>query len=152
MWTKEQRAQFLTLMSRTRFPTGYVSSNVRRQTDNNGLKGLKTHDYHVIIEDILPIAVISSLEKGPGLAIIRLGLILKRMSMHVLDPSNFDNLKEEVVEVLCLLEREFAPTIFNISMHLLVHLEHELEYCGPIRNRWMYPIEQYMKVMKNVWL
>ena len=61
--------------------------------------------------------------------------------MHVLDPSNFDNLREEVVEVLCLLEREFAPTIFNISMHILVHLEHELEYCGPIRTRWMYPIE-----------
>ena len=149
VWTKEQRAQFLTLMSQTRFPTGYVSSNVRRKTDNNGLKGLKTHDYHVIIEDILPIAVISSLEKGPRLEIIRLGLILKRMSMHVLDPSNFDNLKEEVVEVLCLLEREFAPTIFNISMHLLVHLEHELEYCGPIRTRWMYPIERYMKVLKK---
>ena len=48
--------------------------------------------------------VISSLEKGPRLAIIRSGLILKRMIMHVLDPSNFDNLRGEVVEVLCLLE------------------------------------------------
>ena len=149
VWTKEQCAQFLTLMSQTRFPTRYVSSNVRRKTDSNGLRGLKTHDYHVIIEDILPIAVISSLQKGPRLAIIRLGLILKRMSMHVLDPSNFDNLREEVVEVLCLLEREFAPTIFNISMHLLIHLEHELEHCGPIRTRWMYPIERYMKVLKK---
>ena len=75
VWTKEQRTQFLTLMSQTLFPTGYVSSNVRRKTDNNGLKGLKTHDYHVIIEDILPIAVISSLEKGPIFVIIRLILI-----------------------------------------------------------------------------
>jgi hypothetical protein len=58
VWTKEQCAQFLMLMSHTRFPTGYVSSNIRRKTDNNGLRGLKTHDYHVIIEDILPIAVI----------------------------------------------------------------------------------------------
>lgn len=141
MWTKQQCAQFLTLMYRTHFPTGYVSSNVRRQTESNGLRDLKTHDYHVIIEDILPIAVISSFEKGPRLAIIRLGLILKRMSMHVLDPSKFDNLREEVVEVLCLLECEFAPTMFNISMHLLIRIEHELEHCGPIRTRWMYPIE-----------
>ena len=71
------------------------------------------------------------------------------MSLHVLDPSNFDNLREEVVEVLCLLEREFPPTIFNISMHLLIHLENELEHCGPIRTRWMYPIERYMKLLKK---
>lgn len=127
-------------MSQTRFPIGYVSSNVRRKTKSNGLRGLKTHDYHVIIEDILPIVVISSLEKGPRLAIIKLGLILKRMSMHVLDTSKFDNLREEVVQVLFLLEREFAPKIFNISMHILIHLEHELEHCGSIRTRWMYPI------------
>ena len=91
-------------MSQTRFPTGYVSSNIIRKSVNYGLRGLKTHDYHVIIEDILPIADISSLEKGERLDIIRLGLILKRINMHVLYPSNFDNLREEVVEVLCLLE------------------------------------------------
>ena len=54
-----------------------------------------------------------------------------------------------VVEVLCLLEREFPPTIFNISMHLLIHLENEIEHCGPIRTTWMYPIEQYMKLLKK---
>jgi hypothetical protein len=151
VWTKEQRAQFLKLMSQTHFPTGYVSSNIRSQTNMNSLRGLKTHDYHVIIENILPIVVnISSLEKGPRLEIIRLGLILKRMSLHVLDPLNFVSLRQEVVEVLCLLEREFPPTIFNISMHLLIHIEYELEHCGPVRMRWMYPIERYMKVLKKI--
>ena len=61
VWTKEQCAQFLTLMSQTCFPTRYVSSNFIGKIDNNGLKGLNTLDYHVMIEDILPIAVISSL-------------------------------------------------------------------------------------------
>ena len=70
---------------------------------------LKTHDYHVIIKDILPIVVnISSLENGQRLEIIRLSLILKRMSLHVLDPSKFDNLREDVVEVLCLLEKKVS--------------------------------------------
>jgi hypothetical protein len=59
-------------------------------------------------------------------------------------------LREEVVEVLCLLEREFPPTIFNISMHLLIHIENELEHCGLVRTRWMYPIERYMKVLKKI--
>ena len=139
---KEQHAQFLKLTSQTLFPTIYVSSSIRSQTDMNSLRGLKTHDYHVIIENILPIVVnISSLEKGPRLEIIRLGLILKRMSLHVLDPSNFDSLREEVVEVLCLLEQEFPPTIFRISMNLLIHLEYELKHCDLVRMTWMYPIE-----------
>ena len=76
------------------------------------------------------------MEKGPRLTIIRLGLILKRMSLHVLNPSNFACLREEVVEVLCLLEREFTPTIFNISIHILIQ-EYELEHCGPVRMRWI---------------
>ena len=117
----------------------------------NNLRDLKTHDYQVIIENILPIMVnISSLEKGPRLTIIRLDIVLKRMSLYVLDPSNFDSLMEEVVEVLCLLEREFPPTILNISMQLLIHLEYELEHCGLVRTRWMYPIERYMKVLKTI--
>jgi hypothetical protein len=116
----------------------------------NSLRGLKTHDYHVIIENILPIMVnTSSLAKGQRLEIIRLGLKLKRMNLHLLYPSNFDNLREEVFEVLCLLEQEFTPTIFNISMHLLIHLESELENCGRVRTIWMYPIERYMKVLKT---
>jgi len=150
VWTNEQSAQFLNLMTKTHFPTGYVSSNIISQTNMNKLRGLKTHDYHVIIENVLPIVVnISSLEKGPRLAIIRLGLILKRMILHVLYPLKFDSLRQEVVEVLCLLEGEFPPAIFNISMHLLIHFEYELENCGPRRTRWMYPIERYMKVLKK---
>ena len=70
------------------------------------------------------------------------------MNIPVLDPSSNDNLKGEVVEVHFLLEQEFGPTIFNIYMHLIIHIEHELEHCGPIRTRWKYHIEQYMKVLK----
>ena len=34
-------------------------------------------------------------------------------------------------------------------MHLLMHLENDLEHYGPIRMRWMYPIERYMKLLKK---
>ena len=80
-------AQFLKLMSPNCFLTRYVSSNIRIQNAINMSRGLNTHDYHVIIEDIITIKVISTLEKGPILAIIRLDLLFKRMSLHVLDPS-----------------------------------------------------------------
>ena len=35
-------------------------------------------------------------------------------------------------------------------MHLLIHLENELEHCGLARMRWMYPIEIHMKVLKKI--
>ena len=89
---------------------------------------------------------ISILEKEPRFAITRLGLMLKRMSLHVLYPSNFDSLREKVVEPLCLLEQEFTPKIFK---HLLMDLQYEIDHCGPVRTRWMYPIEGYMKVLKS---
>ncbi len=32
--------------------------------------------------------------------------------------------------------------------HLLCHLVDELDLCGPVATRWMYPIERYMKILK----
>ena len=56
---------------------------------------------------------------------------------------------EEVATVLCLLEQEFPPSFFDPMSHLLVHLVEEMHLCGPIQNRWMYPLEMYMKYMKS---
>jgi hypothetical protein len=36
--------------------------------------------------------------------------------------------------------------------HLPYHLVQELDLCGPVTTRWMYPIERYMKTLKGyVW-
>ena len=35
-------------------------------------------------------------------------------------------------------------------MHLLIHLEYELDNCGLIRTIWLYPIEWYIKVLKKL--
>ena len=43
----------------------------------------------------------------------------------------------------------FPPSFFDIMVHLLVHLVREIEFCGPVYLRWMYPIERYMKILKG---
>lgn len=59
---------------------------------------------------------------------------------------------EEVATAICLLEKEFPPSFFDPMSHLPVHLVEELHLCGPVQNRWMYPLEWYMKYMKlYVW-
>jgi len=34
-------------------------------------------------------------------------------------------------------------------VHLVVHLVREVRLCGPVYLRWMYPVEQYMKILKG---
>ena len=34
-------------------------------------------------------------------------------------------------------------------VHLTVHLVREIKLCGPVFLRWMYPFEQYMKILKG---
>lgn len=57
--------------------------------------------------------------------------------------------KFKVVEMLYLLEKFFPLSFFDIMIHLNVHLVREVELCGPIFFRWMYPFERYMKVCKG---
>jgi hypothetical protein len=33
--------------------------------------------------------------------------------------------------------------------HLPYHMVEELDLCGPVATRWMYPIERYMMTLKN---
>jgi len=43
----------------------------------------------------------------------------------------------------------FPPSFFDIMVHLLVHLVREIKFCGLVYLRWMYPIERYMKILKE---
>jgi hypothetical protein len=50
---------------------------------------------------------------------------------------------------MALLEMEFLPSFFDIMTHLPYHLVQGPDFCGPVTTRWMYPIERYMKTLKD---
>ncbi|CAA7051770.1 unnamed protein product [Microthlaspi erraticum] len=58
-------------------------------------------------------------------------------------------MEAEIVETLCMFERFFPPSFFDIMVHLTVHLGREARLGGPVHFRWMYPFERYMKVLKD---
>ncbi|GJV17968.1 putative transposase-associated domain-containing protein [Tanacetum coccineum] len=60
-----------------------------------------------------------------------------------------DKMQAELVVTLCLLEKFFPLSFFDIMIHLTVHLTREVKLCGPICFRWMYPFERCMKVIKG---
>ena len=46
-------------------------------------------------------------------------------------------------------QKTFSPAFFDVMKHLLVHLVEELDICGPVHVRWMYPMEKYLKALNG---
>jgi hypothetical protein len=55
----------------------------------------------------------------------------------------------DAAEALCLLEKKIPPTFMDVMSHLKIHLVEELYVCRPVHCCWMYPVEQYMKTLKD---
>ncbi len=111
----------------------------------NKLKGLKPHDYHVLMQQILPLCVCTFMIRGLRLAIIHMNEVFQRLCAKTIDPNMTSDLKQEATITFCLLEKKIPPYFFNIMTHLLVHLMVEVKLCGPVHTQWMYPMERYMK-------
>ena len=43
----------------------------------------------------------------------------------------------------------FHPSIFDIMVHLVVHLVREIKFYGLVYLRWMYPVEWYITIFKG---
>ncbi|XP_056848905.1 uncharacterized protein LOC108829822 [Raphanus sativus] len=131
-------------------PDGYCS-NISRgvSLDECKVTGLKSHDYHVLMQQLLPIALKGLLPKGPRLAVFRLFAFLNLLCQRVIDREKLLVMEAEIVETVCLFERFFPPSFFDIMLHLTVHLGREARLGGPVHFRWMYPFERYMKVLKD---
>jgi hypothetical protein len=77
-------------------PIGYVYSLRKCIGKDGDLKGMKSHDYHIMMQDILPICMRHLMEKGCRTTIIRVSHVLKRFCTKVVDPSLMAHLKKEV--------------------------------------------------------
>src|ERR1044072_7468079 len=131
-------------------PHGY-SSNIKNLVSMKDikLKGLKTHDCHVLMENLLPVAIPSILPEKVRDTLTRLCLFFKAICSKVIDPSKLTALQRQIATTLCDLEMYFPPSFFDIMVHLTIHLVKEIQMCGPTYMRWMYPFERYMKVLKG---
>jgi len=73
----------------------------------------------------------------------------KRICPKIWNPSEFESLHIEVAITLALVEMHFPPSFFDIMTHLLYHLVDEMDLCGLVASRWMYPMEWYMRTLKT---
>ena len=96
------------------------------------LQGLQSHECHVLIQQLLPIAIQCVLPKHVKKAVIRLCFFFNSLCSNVVDVSTLEKLQAKHVVTLCLLEKYFPPSFFDIIIHLTVHLVNEVRLCGPV--------------------
>ncbi|CAM8950986.1 unnamed protein product [Rhodiola kirilowii] len=148
--SKSEKTSLCGCLKGVKVPYGF-SSNIASLVSMKDLRlnGLKSHDCHTLMQQLLPIAIRGIMSPKVWTAIQRLCVIFSSLSAKVIDISELDGLQEQIVVTLCQLEIFFPPSFFDIMVHLTVHLVLEVRILGPVHMRWMYPFERYMKVLKS---
>lgn len=141
--SKKEKETFCWRLANLKLPDGY-GSNIGNciSLEDSKIFGLKSHDYHMLMQQLLSVALRGLLPKGPRTAIFRLCAFFNELCQRVVDRNKLEKLEEDIVHTLCMLERFFPPSFFDVMVHLTIHLGREARLCGPVQYRWMYPFER----------
>jgi hypothetical protein len=131
-------------------PYGY-SSNIKGIISMKDKKftNLKTHDCHMLMTQLLPIALRGVLPEKVRLALVKLCAFLNAISQKAINLRNLVKLQNDVVQCLVSFELAFPPSFFDIMTHLLVHLSKEITILGPVYLHNMWPFEGFKSVLKK---
>ena len=141
--SKTEKEVFCMVLKDIKVPDAYAS-NISRcvSVKDRRLYSLKSHDYHILMQDLLPVALRCCISKKVTSCIIELSNIMKVICGKVLDVQELQKVQDRATLTLCNMEKIFPPSFFTIMVHLIIHLPHEVILGGPVFYRWMYPIER----------
>jgi len=149
--SRKEKQTFYQCLKSVKVPQGY-SSNISTLVSMQDLKlvGLKSHDCHVLMQQLLLVAIQAILPSSVRGIITCLCMFFNAICKKVIDLRVLNDLENETITLLCQLEMYFPPSFFDIMVHLIVHLVRENRLCGPVFLTWMYPVERYMKNLKGI--
>ncbi|XP_074332026.1 uncharacterized protein LOC141668881 [Apium graveolens] len=148
--SKAEKRTFLSSLMSMKLPYEHAS-NIKNFVSMPDLSiyGLKSHNCHILLQQLLPVAIRFVLPKHVRVTIIRLCFFFNTLCNKVVDVSKLDKLQSDVILTLCDLEKVFHASFFDVMVHIVVHLVHELRLCGPVFYTWMYVFERFNKVLKG---
>ena len=149
VFSSAERVLFLNTMSSIQAPTLYNSS-FTRHVDCKKLSGLKSHEYQVLMQEILLACLRTSLHPRVQNVVIRMCTCFKRICAKEFTIAEMQELDAFVAETMALVEIWFPPAFFDIMTHLVVHLPRQLAIYRLVHSQWMYDTERYMGVLKSM--
>ncbi|XP_026436586.1 uncharacterized protein LOC113334575 [Papaver somniferum] len=143
--TKREKVFFCSILKNLRVPSRF-SSNLRNCINVNPpeLKNFKSHDYHVVMQHLLPLLIhtANSLPKELRVSLLRISIFFNVLFVKVINRQHLLRAKASMIEAMCVFEKKIPPSFFVISIHLMVHLADEALISDSVRFRWMYPFER----------
>jgi len=139
----KEKGIFCCVLKEVKVPESY-GSNVSRcvNLERHNFLGLKSHDFHILMQDLLKVAIRKVLPKEVARVLMELSSFFKMLCSKVIIVEDFESLDVKIALILCELERIFPPSFFVIMVHLSIHLAYEARIARPVHYRWMYPIER----------
>ncbi|KAL6199229.1 hypothetical protein ACLB2K_029015 [Fragaria x ananassa] len=113
----------------------------------NKITGLKTLDYHVLLQRLLLVVIRPYLQSDVVDTLVALSKFFLRICAKELKKSDVRSLQEDIVYIMCKLKMIFPSTFFDIMIHLLIHLPEQVLLTGPIQYTWCYPNEKYALIL-----
>lgn len=96
-------------------------SEIGSHIHNKKFGALKFHDYHILMQTLLPLALRGLVDQNTRMALMRASRVFWRICCKVWDPSQEENLREDVAITMCLMEMTFQRTFFDVMSHLPMH-------------------------------
>ena len=114
---------FLHVLKYIRVLDGY-SSNISRciKLKEPKISGMKSHDNHILIQQLFQIAIRGSLPPKVSRPLIDLSCFFREICSKVLNVEELRALEKRIVVTLCELEMIFHSSFFTMMVHLIMHL------------------------------
>jgi hypothetical protein len=94
------------------------------------INGLKSHDYHIFIERLLPVMIRGYVPENIWQVMAELSFFFRQLCAKEIDPVVISAMEREAPVLLYKLEKIFPPAFFNPMQHLILHLPYEARMGG----------------------
>ncbi|KAF3660271.1 hypothetical protein FXO38_12211 [Capsicum annuum] len=127
----EEKHKLCIFLKNLKVPDGF-SSNISQCVNlkEHKISSLKSHDCHVLLQYILPLALRGMLSKEVCEPLIELSLFFCVLGSKELRIDELKHIKEQIPITLCKLEKVFPPSFFDVMVYLPIHLAGEAKIAG----------------------
>ncbi|KAI5337982.1 hypothetical protein L3X38_017253 [Prunus dulcis] len=114
--SKKEKETFCWRLANLKLPDGY-GSNIGNciSLEDSKIFGLKSHDYHMLMQQLLLVALRGLLPKGPRAAIFRLCAFFNELCQRVVDRNKLEKLEEDIVHTFCMIESKYIKQAADIG-------------------------------------
>jgi hypothetical protein len=145
------KKKILKWLKKLKFPDHYAANIKWAVNVGTGkLNGLKSHDYHIIMERLLLVMLCGYLDTNLWEMFVELNYFYRQLCAKQVSEMMMQKFKKEIPILVCKMEKVFPPGWFNAMQHLLVHLPWEAKVGGPVQFRWMYSQVRELKNLRAI--